>query len=401
MNVEERLLKYVSFETTADEQSETIPSNPMELDLGNYLAEELRNIGLEDAYLDEFGYVYGHLPATPGCENETPIGFIAHMDTSPDASGANIKPRMFVYEGGDIELRPFVNITVDEYPFLEEYKGQTLIVTDGTTLLGADDKAGIAEIFTACEYLLAHPEVKHGRISVCITPDEEIGRGPMKFSLQKFNAKYGYTVDGSRLGEIEYENFNAASAKVSVYGFNIHPGSAKNKMVNSVLIASEFISMLPAAETPAHTEGYEGFYHVNSIEGDVNATSFSIIIRDHDRKSFEKRKQIVISLAEYMNQKYGAGTVIADVNDSYYNMKEKILPNMHVVERARAAMRKAGVTPTTAPIRGGTDGATISFMGMPCPNICTGAENFHGVKEFASVDSMRKIVEIIVNICEL
>ncbi len=398
MDIIERFLKYVSFETTSDEYSESCPSSPKELELAKYIAEDLKAIGLSDAHMDEHGYVYAYLPATPGCENETPIGFIAHMDTSPDAPGADIKPRRFVYEGGDILLNDKVSISAAEYD-LAFYKGQELIVTDGTTLLGADDKAGAAEIVTAMEELIAHPEIRHGAIYVGFTPDEEIGRGADLFDLKTFAAEYAYTLDGGRITELEYENFNAASCRVILNGLNIHPGSAKNKMKNAVLMANEYINMLPPAETPAHTEGYEGFYHVAELRGDETRAEIVMIIRDHDREKFEARKNYVLRIGSYLNEKYGKGTAEVLVKDSYYNMKEKIEPCMYVVERAAKAFREAGIDIKPSPIRGGTDGATLSFKGLPCPNLPTGGENYHSIKEFVSADAMRIMTKIIVKIC--
>ncbi len=400
MDIIERFLKYVSFETTSDEYSESCPSSPKELELGKYIAAELAEIGLCDAHMDERGYVYAYLPATPGCENETPIGFIAHMDTSPDAPGKDIKTRRFVYEGGDIVLNDKVSISAKEYD-LDFYRGQELIVTDGTTLLGADDKAGAAEIVTAMEELIAHPEIPHGTIYVGFTPDEEIGRGADLFDLKTFAAEYAYTLDGGRIDELEYENFNAASCKVHIHGLNIHPGSAKNKMKNAILLANEYISMLPPAEAPAHTEGYEGFYHVAGMQGDESEAEIVMIIRDHDREKFEARKNYVLRIGSYLNEKYGRGTAEVLVKDSYYNMKEKIEPCMYVVERAAEAFRAEGVDIHPSPIRGGTDGATLSFKGLPCPNLPTGGDNYHSIKEFASADAMRRITRILLRICSI
>ncbi len=400
MNVEERFLKYVSFETTSDENSSTCPSSPKELILGKYIAEDMRNIGLKSVKIDKDGYVYGFLPASKGAEKEPSIGFIAHMDTSPDVSGANIKPKKIKYKGGDIQLNKDVAIKRSVFPFLDKYKGQTLIVTDGTTLLGGDDKAGAAEILTAMEYLSAHPEIKHGKICVGITPDEEIGRGADRFNIKAFGADFAYTVDGGDLGQINYENFNAAGAKFTVNGINIHPGSAKDKMKNAVLIANELISMLPPAETPGHTEKYEGFYHVAYINGDESKTELGMIIRDHDMKKFKERKKFTEKLAAYLNEKYGKGTVVLDMHDSYFNMKEKIKPVIHIIERAEKAYKDAGVESYIEPIRGGTDGARLSFDGLPCPNLSTGGENFHGVHEFVSLDAMEKMVEVITNIAK-
>ncbi len=398
MNVTERFLKYVSFGTASDENSETCPSTSKQLLLGKYLAEELAKIGLADARIDEHGYVYAYLPASSGCENVPTVGFIAHMDTSPDAPGDGVKPKIITYAGGDIALNEKTVISPVEYPAVAKYAGEELIVTDGTTLLGADDKAGVAEIFTAVEYLKNHPEIKHGKIAVGITPDEEIGRGADLFDIKNFGAEYAYTVDGGELGEIEYENFNAASAKFTVNGVNIHPGEAKNKMVNAALIAVELIGMLPPAETPAHTEGYEGFYHVNEMCGNETCATVAMIIRDHDRVKFEARKRFVTELANYLNGKYGEGTVELALRDSYYNMKEKILPHIEIVHKAEEAMKKTGVTPKIVAIRGGTDGARLSYDGLPCPNLSTGGINFHSVREFIPVKSLEKMTEVIIEL---
>ena len=396
--VTERFLKYVSFETTSDEDSGTTPSSEKQLVLGRYLRDELKGLGLSDVRMDEFGYVYAVLPASEGMESAPCIGLISHMDTSPDAPGADINPERIRYSGGDIPQKNGDAICVKDFPFLAKYEGQELLITDGTTLLGADDKAGIAEIISAAEYLLEHPEIKHGRISIGFTPDEEIGCGADHFDVKGFGAEYAYTVDGGSLGEIEYENFNAAGALAEIKGLNIHPGSAKDKMKNAALIAAEFVSMLPAAEAPAHTEGYEGFYHIQEIKADETSARIKMLIRDHDRAKFEARKAFIAGLAEYLDMKYGVGTVVCNIKDSYYNMKEKILPVMYVIERAEDAMRKAGIEPVTVPIRGGTDGARLSFEGLPCPNLSTGGENFHSVREFVSVDAMKKMVEVLVNI---
>ena len=401
MKVDERFLKYVSFDTMSDEDGEGVPSAKKELLLAEFLKDEMVNLGVSGVSLSDHGYVYGYIPATEGCDELPAIGLIAHMDTSPAVSGADIKPRYVDYEGGDIKLSDTEAIRAKDFPFMERFVGEKLIVTDGTTLLGADDKAGIAEIMSAAEYLLSHPEVKHGKVCLGFTPDEEIGRGPDFFDVKGFGADFGYTVDGGLLGELEYENFNAAGARIYINGVSIHPGSAKNKMKNAVLIASELISMLPAAETPAHTEGYEGFYHVDSIGGDVMKTEIRMIIRDHDREKFEKRKAFLENLVAYLNGVYGDGTLELLMRDTYYNMKEKILPCMYVIERAEKAMIDAGVTPVTSPIRGGTDGATLSFMGLPCPNLSTGGANFHGVHEFISVNAMEKMVEVLLNIVKV
>ncbi len=395
MNIAERFLKYVSFDTTSDEESATVPSTKSQLAFGQCLAFELADIGLQNVEMDDKGYVYGFIPATEGREKDPSIGFIAHMDTSPAVSGKNIKPRIVQYQGGDIPLNKENFISSSG---LERYIGWDIIVTDGTTLLGADDKAGIAEIVTACEYILAHPEISHGRIVICITPDEEIGRGADHFNVEKFGCDWAYTIDGGELGEIEYENFNAATAKITVNGINIHPGSAKNKMKNASLILSELIMMLPKAETPAHTEGYEGFYHVMSVNGDETLAKAGIIIRDHDMDKFQERKKFMENLVAYLNGVYGQGTVELDLNDSYYNMKEKILPHFHIIDKAVAAMEKSGIKADIVPIRGGTDGARLSFMGLPCPNLSTGGANFHGIHEFVPIQSLEKMVEVIVTL---
>ena len=398
MTVSERFLKYVSFGTNSDESSETCPSTACQLELGRYLANELKEIGLTDVEIDSNGYVYGVIEATPGRENDPSIGFISHMDTSSAVNGDNIKPQIINYTGGDIELGSGVSLKVKDFPYLEKYIGCDIITTDGTTLLGADDKAGIAEILTACEYIIAHPEISHGRIAVGITPDEEIGRGADKFDVKRFACDWAYTVDGGELGEIEYENFNAASAKITVHGVNIHPGSAKNKMKNASLLAAEFINMLPKAETPSHTEGYEGFYHLCGMEGDETLASLVYIIRDHCMEKFTERKKFVENLIDYLNSVYGECTFEADVKDSYYNMRDKITPHMHIIDNAVNAMKAADVEPLIVPIRGGTDGARLSFEGLPCPNLSTGGANFHGVHEFIPIRSMEKMVEVIVTL---
>ncbi|MBQ9913977.1 MAG: peptidase T [Clostridia bacterium] len=398
MTVSERFLKYVSFGTNSDESSESCPSTESQLILGKYLAEELKSIGLSEVTLDGNGYVYGVLPATVGRENEPSVGFIAHMDTAPAVKGDGIKPQTVHYEGGDIRLSESVSIRVKDFPYLGRYVGCDIITTDGTTLLGSDDKAGIAEIFTACEYLVSHPEISHGRIAVAITPDEEIGRGADRFDVERFACDWAYTVDGGELGEIEYENFNAASAVIKIHGINIHPGSAKNKMKNASLLAAELISRMPAAETPAHTEGYEGFYHLCDMKGDETLAELSFIIRDHSMEKFLSRKKFMADLVSYLNGVYGESTFEAEIKDSYYNMKEKILPVMHIIDKAAEAMRASGVEPMIVPIRGGTDGARLSFMGLPCPNLSTGGANFHGIHEFIPVQSMEKMTEVLVTL---
>ena len=398
MTVSERFLKYVSFGTNSDEKSDTCPSTPDQLELGRYLAEELKQIGLTNVEIDKDGYVYGFIEATPGREADPSIGFVAHMDTSNAVKGDGINPKVVCYNGGDIELGGGVSLEASKFPYLEKCIGMDIITTDGTTLLGADDKAGIAEIFTACEYIIGHPEISHGRIAVGITPDEEIGRGADRFDIKKFACDYAYTVDGGELGEIEYENFNGASAKITVHGINIHPGSAKNKMKNAALLAAEFINMMPKNETPATTEGYEGFYHLCDMKGDETLAELYYIIRDHDMKKFTDRKIFVRNLTNYLNTVYGAGSFEAEIKDSYFNMKEKITPHMHIIDNAVNAMKAAGVEPMILPIRGGTDGARLSFEGLPCPNLSTGGANFHGVQEFIPIGAMEKMVEVIVTL---
>ena len=397
MTVLDRFLKYVSFDTTSDEESQTIPSTQKQTVLGAYLVEELKNAGCEDARMDQYGYVYGTLPATEGCEDLPALGLIAHMDTSPAVSGTGIKAQILRYEGEDLNLGAAV-LSSSAFPDLKNYVGQDLVVTDGTTLLGADDKAGVAEIVAACAEMTANPHRPHRKVAVCFTPDEEIGRGANKFDFSSFPAKVAYTVDGGEIGEIEYENFNAASARITVHGVNIHPGSAKDKMKNASLMGAEFITRLPAAETPAHTEGYEGFYHLCDMKGDESEAVLNFIIRDHDRARFEQRKETVRSLAAYLNTVYGEGTFEAEIRDSYYNMKEKILPHMELIENAKAAMIAAGVEPKIVPIRGGTDGARLSYEGLPCPNLSTGGANFHGIHEFIPVQSLQKMVTVLLEL---
>lgn len=398
MKVQDRFLKYVSFPTMSDEESETCPSSAKQKKLGEYLTEELLSLGLADAHMDENGYVYATLPAN--CEGDIPaVGLISHMDTSPEAADEPIRPKTVAYDGGDILLNEEKGITMREadYPYLADYRGQHLIVTDGTTLLGADDKAGVAEIVTAIEALIASGK-KHGTVKIGFTPDEEIGRGADLFDVEKFGADYAYTVDGGALGELEYENFNAASAVAEFAGVSIHPGSGKDRMKNAALYAAEFVSLLPAHEIPAETEGYEGFYHLLGIEGGIESAKVTYIIRDHDREKFEEKKRVFLAAGEKINEKYGEGTCKVTVKDSYYNMKEIIDANLYTVERAKTAMREVGIEPKVIPIRGGTDGARLSFMGLPCPNLCTGGENFHSRFEFVSVESMEKISEMLVRL---
>lgn len=410
MRAYERLLKYVSYETTSDENSQTCPSSAKELVLADELVEELKAIGVADAHVDKDGYVYGSIPATKGAENEKTIGLIAHMDTAPAMSGADIKPRIINdYDGADIVLNEKLGVVMDTvtFPHLRNYVGQDLIVTDGTTLLGADDKAGIAEIMTAAAQIIeadkacegnTDEHTAHGKICIAFTPDEEIGRGADRFNVEKFGADYAYTVDGGMLGEIEFENFNAASAKVHIKGENIHPGEAKNKMKNASLLAMEFNSMLPPAEIPAHTEGYEGFFHLCGMSGDEENAYLDYIVRDHNMDKFLERKAMLEHITAYLNTKYGAGTVNLDMKDSYYNMREKLEADMYIVDRAVEAMKENGVEPIIQPIRGGTDGARLSFMGLLCPNLSTGGHNFHGKYEYICIQSMDKMVEIIKSI---
>lgn len=404
MNITERFLEYVSFHTTADENSEKTPSTPGQLVFARYLADELKSIGMKEVELDSNGYIMATLPANTDKENVPTIGFISHMDTSPDAAGDNIKPRIVRnYDGGDILLneKEVIVLETEKYPEILQYKGQDIIVTDGTTLLGADDKAGIAEIVSAMEYLIRHPEIKHGKIRVGFTPDEEIGRGADHFDVSKFGAEWAYTIDGSQVGELEFENFNAAAAKVVINGLNVHPGYAKHKLKNSMRIASQFISMLPRHETPEHTEGYEGFYHLTNMEGTVEKTTLSYIIRDHDRDRFERRKKEMRHLANKINAEFGENTAVVEMHDQYYNMREKIEPVMHVVDLAFEAMKSAGITPIVKPIRGGTDGSRLSYEGLPCPNIFAGGHNFHGRFEYLPIQSMEKATQVIVKIAEL
>lgn len=389
MTVIERFMDYVTYETTSDEQSGTCPSTECQKILGRRLAEDLRTAGLSDAAMDENGYVYGHLPATPGCENVPRIGLIAHMDTSPDVSGKNVKPRIITYDGTNAQMLE------------DKFLGMEMIVSDGTTLLGADDKAGVAEIIAACAELTAHPERRHGRISVCFTPDEEIGSGADHFDFARFDADYAYTVDGGEVDEFEYENFNAAAADLVIHGVNTHPGSAKNKMRNAVLYAAEWISLLPPAETPAHTEGREGFYHVADVSGNETEARVHMIVRDHDREKFEQRKTFLTRLAAYLNDKYGAGTFELTLTDSYYNMRERIEPHREIIDRAMDAMRRAGLTPVALPIRGGTDGARLSYEGLPCPNLPTGGVNFHSIYEAIPVEALHTMVQVLQNIVEV
>ena len=402
MELLERFLKYVSFDTQSDESSTTFPSTEKQKVLLNYLADEMRGLGLTEVEMDSYGYVMGTIPATPGCEDKPVIGFISHVDTSPDMSGKDIKPQIIEhYDGKDIRLNETVTMRVADFPELSFFKGHTLITTDGTTLHGADDKAGVAEIMTMAEYLLSHPEIKHGKIRIGFTPDEEVGRGVDYFDVARFGAQYAYTVDGGFEGELEYENFNAASAHFDVQGKNIHPGSAKDKMLNALRVVCEIDALLPEAQRPEHTEGYEGFYHLASISGSVEKAESYYIIRDHDRAKFEQKKDFARQVADFMNLKYGEGTVTLTLKDQYYNMREMVEPHPELIARAEEAMRKAGVVPAVKPIRGGTDGARLSYMGLPCPNLFTGGMNFHGKYEYASLDTMKRALQTLINLAEL
>ena len=401
MNITERFLKYVSFCTTSDEETNMTPSTPGQMEFAKYLAAELKEIGMQEVTLDENGYVMATLPAN--AEGKPTIGFIAHMDTAPDASGKNVKARIVEnYDGQDIVLNAEKNIVfeVAKYPEILDYKGQDIIVTDGTTLLGADDKAGLAEIVSACEYLIQHPEIQHGKIRVGFTPDEEIGQGADHFDVEKFGCDFAYTMDGGAVGELEYENFNAAGCKVKVHGVNVHPGYGYHKMINSMRIANHFATMLPRWETPEHTQGYEGFYHLIAMTGTVEETTLQYIIRDHDRARFESRKREIEHLARKINQEYGEGTIEVEIRDQYYNMREKVEPVMHIVTLVEEAMKEVGVTPKVQPIRGGTDGARLSFEGLPCPNIFAGGVNFHSRFEYLPIPSMKKAMQVILKIVE-
>ena len=403
MTVIERFLKYVSFDTQSDETTETTPSTSKQMVFAKYLQSELEDLGLEDISLDENGYLFATLPANVDRDIPT-IGFIAHIDTSPDMSGKDVKPRIVAdYQGQDIPLceEEGIILSPNQFPELLDHIGEDLIVTDGHTLLGADDKAGIAEIVGAMAYLKEHPEIEHGKIRIGFNPDEEIGLGAHKFDVEKVGCKWAYTMDGGEVGELEYENFNAAAAKVEVKGLNVHPGYAKDKMVNSLLVANEFVSMLPVNEVPAMTEGYEGFFHLIGMEGDVEHTTLSYIIRDHDREKFEARKALMQECAVKLNEKYGQGRVEVQVKDQYYNMRQQVEPLMHIIDLAFAAMKEAGVEPKVKAIRGGTDGAQLSFKGLPCPNIFAGGLNFHGRYEFVPIQSIEKAMKVVAKIAEL
>ena len=403
MDLIERFLNYVSFDTQSSETGTTTPSTQKQLVFAEYLKKELNSLDFDDVYLDNNGYLYATLPANTDKKTPT-VGFISHYDTSPDCSGANIKPRIVKnYDGNDITLceQDGIKLSPAVFPELLAHKGEDLIVTDSHTLLGADDKAGIAEIVQAMIYLKEHPEIKHGNIRIAFNPDEEIGLGAHLFDVKRFGCDWAYTMDGGEVGEIEYENFNAASAKLQIKGVSVHPGYAKNKMVNAARIAAEFVSQIPADQTPETTQDYEGFYHLTGMEGNVERATVSYIIRDHDRKKFEARKEFISKLAATLNEKYGAGTVTAEINDQYYNMREKIEPVLHIIDIVIKAMEETGVSPKVRAIRGGTDGAQLSFKGLPCPNIFAGGINFHGPYEFVPVQSMEKAMRVIVKICEL
>ena len=399
----ERFLKYVSIHTTSDENTGLVPSTPQQMEFAKILAEELKDMGMQDVSLDKKGYLMATLPSNIDKDVPT-VGFISHLDTSPDMSGKNVKPRIVEnYDGNDIILNEKENIVLSpkQFPELTMYRGQSLVVTNGLTLLGADDKAGIAEIMTAMDYFIKNPDVKHGKVRIAFNPDEEIGLGAHHFDVEKFGCQFAYTMDGGEIGELEYENFNAAGAKVTFYGTNVHPGYAKNKMVNSMKIATKFMATVPANESPEYTDGYEGFYHLTGIGGDVEKTTVSYIIRDHDRKKFEERKAHLQMLVDKINSEFGDNTATLEVKDQYYNMKEKIEPVKYIVDIASEAIRQAGVEPKVKPIRGGTDGAQLSFKGLPCPNIFAGGHNFHGKYEFVPIQSMEKATEVIKNIIKI
>ncbi|ETN97010.1 peptidase T [Zhouia amylolytica] len=399
----DRFTSYITIDTQSDPKSETTPSTKKQWDLANKLVEELKDMGMQDVSIDENAYIMATLPTNVNHEIPT-IGFVAHFDTTPDYSGTNVNPQIINdYDGGDIVLNKTENIVLspDYFEDLKQYKGQTLITTDGTTLLGADDKAGITEIMEAMKYLIDHPEIKHGNIRVGFTPDEEIGRGAHKFDVKKFGAEWAYTMDGSQIGELEYENFNAAGVIVKFKGKSVHPGYAKNKMVNAVLLANEFLSLLPPREVPQHTSEREGFFHFYSIKGDIELTEIEGIIRDHDRNNFEARKQLVNQIADDLKQKYNDDIISIEISDQYYNMREKVEPVFHIVEIAEEAMKQLNIEPIIKPIRGGTDGSQLSYMGLPCPNIFAGGHNFHGRYEYVPVESMQKAIEVIIKIAEI
>lgn len=399
----DRFLNYVKIYSTSDSESETTPSTKRQWDIANYIAEELRHIGLSEVTLDDHGYIYAVLPGNNMNEGEPAVGFVSHYDTSPDFNGENVKPRIWEnYDGSELILNSETGFTLssEQFTSLKNYIGNTLITTDGTTLLGADDKAGCAEIVTAMEYLLAHPEIKHGKIAVGFTPDEEIGRGAHKFDVKKFGAEWAYTMDGGEVGELEYENFNAAAAVVKIHGLSVHPGYAFGQMVNASLLAADFINSLPHAETPSTTKGFEGFYHLTDLKSDVSEAKIQYIIRDHDSEKFEERKRFLTAKVAEFNQKYGEKTAEIEIKDQYRNMKQQFEGKMYIVDIAANAMREAGIEPKIIAIRGGTDGAQLSYMGLPCPNIFAGGLNFHGPYEYVPLESMVKAVEVIINICK-
>ena len=402
MELKDRFLKYVSFDTQSDENSTTFPSTDKQLVLLNFLADEMRTLGMEDVTVDKYGYAMGTIPASKGYENAPVIGFIAHVDTAPDMSGKDVRPRIIdEYDGSDIQLNGSLTMKVSDFPELKNFVGHTLIHTDGTTLLGADDKAGCAEIMTAAEYLMTHPEVKHGKIRIGFTPDEEIGRGVDYFDVAAFGADFAYTMDGSAEGELEYENFNAAAATIEIQGRNVHPGYAKNKMINAIQVACELNALVPTVERPEYTTGYEGFYHCVGFNGTVENAKISYIIRDHDCEKFEQKKVFIWSCVDLLQKKYGEGVLKLTLKDQYYNMRKMVEPHPHVIDKAVEAMRKADVEPIIKPIRGGTDGARLSFMGLPCPNIFAGGMNFHGKFEYCSLNTMQKATQVIINLAQL
>ena len=402
MELKDRFLKYVSFDTQSDENSTTFPSTDKQLVLLNFLADEMRTLGMEDVTVDKYGYAMGTIPATKGYENAPVIGFIAHVDTAPDMSGKDVRPRTIdEYDGSDIQLNGSLTMKVSDFPELKNFIGHTLIHTDGTTLLGADDKAGCAEIMTAAEYLMTHPEIKHGKIRIGFTPDEEIGRGVDYFDVAAFGADFAYTMDGSAEGELEYENFNAAAATIEIQGRNVHPGYAKNKMINAIQVACELNALVPTVERPEYTTGYEGFYHCVGFNGTVENAKISYIIRDHDSEKFEQKKVFIWSCVDLLQKKYGEGVLKLTLKDQYYNMRKMVEPHPHVIDKAVEAMRKADVEPIIKPIRGGTDGARLSFMGLPCPNIFAGGMNFHGKFEYCSLNTMQKATQVIINLAQL
>ena len=402
MDLKERFLKYVSYDTQSSEESETFPSTEKQKVLLEALRDEMKDLGMTEVAMDRYGYVMGTIPATPGCENAPVIGFIAHVDTSPDMSGKDVRPRVIEeYDGGDIVLNGQLTMKVSEFPELSFFKGHTLIHTDGTTLLGADDKAGVAEIMTAAEYLLTHPELRHGKIRIGFTPDEEVGRGVDYFNVEAFGADFAYTVDGGMEGELEYENFNAASARIEIQGRNVHPGYAKAKMINALDVACELQTLLPAEQRPQYTEGYEGFYHCVAVNGTVERASVSYIIRDHDAEKFEQKKVFLWACVDLLKKKYGDNVLKLTIKDQYFNMRKMVEPHPQLIDKALRAMEEAGVKPLVRPIRGGTDGARLSFMGLPCPNLFTGGMNFHGKFEYCSLTTMRKAQQVILNLARL